>query len=55
MFTVRQLLKKCDPEEDVDSDRLKDRGDSGDADRAKPDKTSAHTKAKHADKDVKDK
>ncbi|XP_061082760.1 regulator of nonsense transcripts 3A isoform X2 [Conger conger] len=50
-----KLLKKCEQDEDVDSDRLKDRGDSGDADTTKLDKTSAHTKAKHPDKDAKDK
>ena len=41
-----QLLKKSDWDDDVDSDRLKDKGDSGDTERAKWDKPSGHMKSK---------
>ncbi|XP_076119507.1 regulator of nonsense transcripts 3A [Alosa pseudoharengus] len=41
-----KLLKKCDRDEDVDSDRLKEKGDSGETDRSKWDKPAAHVKSK---------
>ncbi|CDQ75296.1 unnamed protein product [Oncorhynchus mykiss] len=41
-----KLLKKSDWDDDVDSDRLKDKGDSGDTERAKWDKPSGHMKSK---------
>ncbi|XP_041725567.1 regulator of nonsense transcripts 3A isoform X2 [Coregonus clupeaformis] len=41
-----KLLKKSDRDDDVDSDRLKDKGDSGDTERAKWDKPSGHMKSK---------
>ncbi|KAG5833143.1 hypothetical protein ANANG_G00272720 [Anguilla anguilla] len=50
-----KLLKKCDRDEDGDSDRLKDRADGGESDRSKLDKPSGHLKTKHLDKEAKDK
>ncbi|KAM6986748.1 regulator of nonsense transcripts 3A isoform 3-T3 [Aplochiton taeniatus] len=41
-----KLLKKSDRDEDVDSDRLKEKGDSGEAERAKWDKPPGHIKSK---------
>ncbi|KAM9486994.1 regulator of nonsense transcripts 3A isoform 1-T1 [Clarias gariepinus] len=41
-----KLLKKCDRDDEVESDRLKDKGDSGETERNKWDKSSGHTKAK---------
>ncbi|XP_063070623.1 regulator of nonsense transcripts 3A [Engraulis encrasicolus] len=41
-----KLLKKCDRDDDLDSDRLKDKGDSGETDRNKWDKQAAHMKSK---------
>ncbi|XP_064167640.1 regulator of nonsense transcripts 3A [Anguilla rostrata] len=52
---VGALLKKCDRDEDGDSDRLKDRADGGESDRSKLDKPSGHLKTKHLDKEAKDK
>lgn len=43
-----QLLKKSDRDDDMDSDRLKDKGDSGDTERAKWDKPSGQMKFKEA-------
>ncbi|KAJ8383530.1 hypothetical protein AAFF_G00219800 [Aldrovandia affinis] len=44
-----KLLKKCDQEEEVDSEKLKERGESGDAERNKWDKPSGHIKSKQLD------
>ncbi|XP_007227930.3 regulator of nonsense transcripts 3A isoform X1 [Astyanax mexicanus] len=41
-----KLLKKCDRDDEVDSDRLRDKGDSGEADRNKWEKPAGHTKSK---------
>ncbi|XP_031442666.1 regulator of nonsense transcripts 3A isoform X4 [Clupea harengus] len=41
-----KLLKKCDREEDLDSDRLKEKGDSGEIDRSKWEKPATHVKPK---------
>ncbi|XP_067116427.1 regulator of nonsense transcripts 3A [Osmerus mordax] len=41
-----KLLKKSDRDDDLDSDRLKDKGDSGETDRNKWDKPSGHAKSK---------
>ncbi|XP_076857687.1 regulator of nonsense transcripts 3A isoform X2 [Brachyhypopomus gauderio] len=41
-----KLLKKCDRDDDVDSDRLKDKGDSGEQERPKWDKPASHTRSK---------
>ncbi|KAL2081334.1 hypothetical protein ACEWY4_023187 [Coilia grayii] len=41
-----KLLKKCDRDEDLDSDRLKEKGDSGETDRSKWEKPAAHVKSK---------
>ncbi|XP_064801211.1 regulator of nonsense transcripts 3A isoform X2 [Oncorhynchus masou masou] len=41
-----KLLKKSDRDDDMDSDRLKDKGDSGDTERAKWDKPSGQMKFK---------
>ncbi|XP_055735124.1 regulator of nonsense transcripts 3A-like isoform X2 [Salvelinus fontinalis] len=43
-----KLLKKSDRDDDMDSDRLKDKGDSGDMERAKWDKPSGQMKFKEA-------
>ncbi|XP_021452560.1 regulator of nonsense transcripts 3A isoform X1 [Oncorhynchus mykiss] len=43
-----KLLKKSDRDDDMDSDRLKDKGDSGDTERAKWDKPSGQMKFKEA-------
>uniref|UniRef100_A0A3B4CQM9 UPF3 domain-containing protein n=1 Tax=Pygocentrus nattereri TaxID=42514 RepID=A0A3B4CQM9_PYGNA len=42
----KQLLKKCDRDDEVDSDRLKDKGDSGETERNKWEKPAGHTKSK---------
>uniref|UniRef100_A0A3B3RNA5 UPF3A regulator of nonsense mediated mRNA decay n=1 Tax=Paramormyrops kingsleyae TaxID=1676925 RepID=A0A3B3RNA5_9TELE len=49
-----KLLKKSDRDDDFDSDRLKDKGDNGDPDKSKWDKTPGHMKSKHLDKDLKE-
>ncbi|XP_017550780.1 regulator of nonsense transcripts 3A isoform X1 [Pygocentrus nattereri] len=41
-----KLLKKCDRDDEVDSDRLKDKGDSGETERNKWEKPAGHTKSK---------
>ncbi|XP_062862230.1 regulator of nonsense transcripts 3A isoform X2 [Trichomycterus rosablanca] len=41
-----KLLKKCDREDEVESDRLKDKGDSGETDRNKWDKPTGQNKSK---------
>lgn len=41
-----KLLKKCDRDDEVDSDRLRDKGDSGETDRNKWEKPAGHTKSK---------
>ncbi|XP_026804000.1 regulator of nonsense transcripts 3A isoform X2 [Pangasianodon hypophthalmus] len=41
-----KLLKKCDRDDEVESDRLKDKGDSGETERNKWEKSTGHTKAK---------
>ncbi|XP_066497101.1 regulator of nonsense transcripts 3A isoform X2 [Hoplias malabaricus] len=41
-----KLLKKCDRDDEVDSDRLKEKGDSGETDRNKWEKPTGHTKSK---------
>ncbi|XP_066562882.1 regulator of nonsense transcripts 3A isoform X1 [Amia ocellicauda] len=52
-----KLLKKPEKEDDVDTDRLKEKGDSGDTEKSKWGKSSlsGHMKMKHPDKDSKDK
>ncbi|KAK7154366.1 hypothetical protein R3I94_007641 [Phoxinus phoxinus] len=41
-----KLLKKCDRDDDVDSDRLKDKGDSGEMEKNRWEKPAGHTKSK---------
>ncbi|KTG46046.1 hypothetical protein cypCar_00020349, partial [Cyprinus carpio] len=41
-----KLLKKCDGDDDVDSDRLKDKGDSGEKEKNRWEKPAGHTKSK---------
>ncbi|XP_050974861.1 regulator of nonsense transcripts 3A isoform X1 [Labeo rohita] len=41
-----KLLKKCDRDDDVDSDRLKDKGDSGETEKNRWEKQTGHTKSK---------
>lgn len=46
LSVIPQLLKKSDKEEDVDSDRMKDKSDNGESDRGKWDKTGGQMKSK---------
>lgn len=39
-------MKKCDRDDEVESDRLKDKGDSGETERNKWEKSAGHTKTK---------
>ena len=39
-------MKKCDRDDEADSDRLKDKGDSGETERNKWEKPAGHTKSK---------
>ncbi|KAK1797772.1 hypothetical protein P4O66_008127, partial [Electrophorus voltai] len=41
-----KLLKKCDRDDEVESDRVKDKGDSGEQERTKWEKPASHTKSK---------
>ncbi|TRY66220.1 hypothetical protein DNTS_006062 [Danionella cerebrum] len=41
-----KLLKKCDREDDGDSDRLKDKGDGGESEKGRWEKTAGHNKSK---------
>lgn len=46
LFVLLQLLKKSDRDDDVDSDRMKDKSDTGEADRGKWEKTGGQIKSK---------
>ncbi|XP_006639007.2 regulator of nonsense transcripts 3A isoform X2 [Lepisosteus oculatus] len=52
-----KLLKKPEKDDDLDSNRLKEKGDSGDTENSKWDKVSSsgHMKVKHLDKESRDK
>lgn len=41
-------MKKCDGDDDVDSDRLKDKGDSGEKEKNRWEKPAGHTKSKES-------